>query len=272
MKFEIDDIKRKAIASQIFSKTALLKHVDPNIDGNFKTTLALLNGMCEGEPESLRDRVIATHTKIISLYSMANPFVTPSYALYHFIWGRIYVLAYYFMHKDSLWRQYIFPLMMNLQKSAKIKEEMHAAEKLMDAYFEKQSQYEEALQKTRIATPNTQETGTPQPVDCNLDIIQTMRDINNGKIRYIDVDWELQIKTVLNLCSIMPTKFPYVIWLWGFLGEVSDPTVRMDILGKMQDAAPKCFENQIEVQRFIEDCSCIYKYVCNFGHITTATI
>lgn len=36
MKFEIDDIKRKAIASQIFSKTALLKHIDHNIDGNFK--------------------------------------------------------------------------------------------------------------------------------------------------------------------------------------------------------------------------------------------
>ena len=33
----------------------------------------------------------------------------------------------------------------------------------------------------------------------------------------------------------------------------------MDILGKMQDAAPKCFDNLFEAQKFIEECSCIYR-------------
>ena len=51
MKFEIDDIKRKAIASQVFSKTALLKHIDPNIDGNFKTSFAFLNAMYDRRTE-----------------------------------------------------------------------------------------------------------------------------------------------------------------------------------------------------------------------------
>lgn len=60
MKFEIDDIKRKAITSRVFNKTTLIKHVDINIDGDYKTSLALLNNMCEGPIESLRDRVIAT--------------------------------------------------------------------------------------------------------------------------------------------------------------------------------------------------------------------
>ena len=259
MKFEIDDIKRKAIASQVFSRTALLKHIDPNIDGNFKTSFAFLNGMCEGEPESLRDRVIATHSRIGFLYSGGNPFVTPSYAICHFIWGRIYVWAYYFMHNDSLWQQHILPLMMELQKSAKIKEDMHTAEKLMDAYFEQQRKYEEALQKTPLAVPSSTETSTSQREAHTPDIVQIMQDINNGNIRYVDVDWELQIKTMLKLCSLMPTKFPYVIWLWGLLGEIEDPTIRMDIIGKMQDAAPKCFENPFEAKTFIDDCDCIYK-------------
>ena len=43
MKFEIDDIKKKAITSQVFSKTVLLKHIDPNIDGDYRTSFAFLN-------------------------------------------------------------------------------------------------------------------------------------------------------------------------------------------------------------------------------------
>lgn len=259
MKFEIDDIKRKAITSQVFNKTTLIKHVDINIDGDYKTSLALLNNMCEGSIESLRDRVIATQAQINSKYKMGNVCVNPTFAVSHFIWGRMYVWAYYFMHNDSLWQQHILPLMMELQKSAKIKEDMHTAEKLMDAYFEQQRKYEEALQKTPLAVPSSTETSTPQPKEHTPDIVQIMQDINNGNIRYCDVDWEQQIKTVLKLCSLMPTKYPYVIWLWGFLGEVDDLTVRMDILGKMQDAAPKCFENPFEAQTFIDDCDCIYK-------------
>ena len=261
MKFEIDDIKCKAIASQVFSKTALLKHVDPNIDGNFKTSFAFLNGMCEGEPESLRDRVIATHSRISFLYSGGNPFVTPSYAICHFIWGRIYVWAYYFMHNDSLWQQHILPLIMELQKSAKIKEDMHTAEKLMDAYFEQQRKYEEALQKTPLAAPSSTETSTSQREAHTPDVVQIMQDINNGNIRYSDVDWELQIKTMLKLCSLMPTKFPSVIWLWGLLGEIKDINTRIDILHKMQEVATKCFEDVFQARDFREDCNClIYVY------------
>ena len=257
MKFEIDDIKRKAIASQVFSKTALLKHIDPNIDGNFKTSFAFLNGMCEGEPESLRDRVIATHSKISSLYSGGNPFVNPSYAIYHFLWGRIYVWAYYFMHNDSLWQQHILPLMMDLQKSAKIKEDMHTAEKLLNAYFEQQRQYEEALQKTPLAAPSSTDTSTPQQEEHTPDIVQITQDINKGNIRYTDVDWELQIKTILKLCNLMPTKFPNAIWLWGLLGEIDDINTRIDILHKMQEIATKCFKDLFLASEFIKDCDCI---------------
>lgn len=260
MKFEIDDIKRKAITSQVFNKTTLIKHVDINIDGDYKTSLALLNNMCEGPIESLRDRVIATQAQINSKYKMGNVCVNPTFAVSHFLWGRIYVWAYYFMHNDSLWQQHILPLMMELQKSAKIKEDMHKAEQLLETYFEEQSQYEKAIKESKLSISSTAHADNTQ-TDCMPDIIQTMQDINAGKIAYTDIDWEHQIKTVLKLINLMPTQFPYVIWLWGFLSEIEDPTIRMDILGKMQDAAPKCFDNLNDQQQFVSDCACIYQ-VC----------
>lgn len=261
MKFEIDDIKRKAITSQVFNKTTLIKHVDINIDGDYKTSLALLNNMCEGPIESLRDRVIATQAQINSKYKMGNVCVNPTFAVSHFIWGRIYVWAYYFKHNDSLWQQHILPLMMELQKSAKIKEDMHKAEQLMETYFEEQSQYEKAIKESKSRIPSFAHADNHSQKDCMSDIIQTMQDVNAGTITYTDVDWELQIKTVLKLINLMPTHFSNVLWLWGFLAEIDDINKRIDILHKMQEVATKCFEDLFLASDFIKDCDClIYVY------------
>ena len=260
MDFEIDDIKKKAITSQVFSKTILLKHIDPNIDGDYRTSFAFLNSMCEGEPESLRDRIIASHAKICTSYKMGNAFINPTFAVCHFLWGRIYVWAYYFKHNDSLWQQHILPLMMELQKSAKIKEDMHRAEQLLETYFEEQSQYEKAIKESKSSISSTAHADNTQ-TDCMPDIIQTMQDINAGKIAYTDIDWELQIKTVLKLINLMPTHFSNVIWLWGFLAEIDDINKRIDILHKMQEVATKCFEDLFLASDFIKDCDClIYVY------------
>ena len=261
MKFEIDDIKRKAITSQVFNKTALIKHVDINIDGDYKTSLALLNNMCEGPIESLRDRVIATQAQINSKYKMGNVFVNPTFAVSHFIWGRIYVWAYYFMHEDSLWKQHIFPLMLDLQKSAKIKEDMHTAEKLLEAYFEEQNKYEKAIKESKSRIPSFAHADNNSQTYCMPDIIQTMQDVNAGTITYTDVDWELQIKTILKLINLMPTHFSNVIWLWGLLGEIDDINTRIDILHKMQEVAYNCFDEVLHARDFREDCNClIYVY------------
>ena len=261
MKFEIDDIKRKAITSQVFNKTALIKHVDINIDGDYKTSLALLNNMCEGPIESLRDRVIATQAQINSKYKMGNVCVNPTFAVSHFIWGRIYVWAYYFMHEDSLWKQHIFPLMLDLQKSAKIKEDMHTAEKLLEAYFEEQNKYEKAIKESKSRIPSFAHADNNSQTYCMPDIIQTMQDVNAETITYTDVDWELQIKTILKLINLMPTHFSNVIWLWGLLGEIDDINTRIDILHKMQEVAYNCFDEVLHARDFREDCNClIYVY------------
>ena len=261
MKFEIDDIKRKAITSQVFNKTALIKHVDINIDGDYKTSFALLNNMCEGSIESLRDRVIATHSKISVTYRMGNACVNPTFAVSHFIWGRIYVWAYYFKHNDALWKQHILPLMIELQKSAKIKEDMHTAEKLLEAYFEEQNKYEKAIIESNSNIPPIAQADRTTQKECMPDVIQNVQDINAGKIAYTDVDWGLQIKTVLKLINLMPTKFPNVIWLWGLLGEIDDINTRIDILHKMQEIAYNCFDEVLHARDFREDCNClIYVY------------
>lgn len=261
MKFEIDDVKKKAIASQVFSKTILLKHIDPNIDGDYRTSFAFLNSMYEGEPESLRDRIIVYHAKICTSYRMGNAFVNPTFAVCHFLWGRIYVWAYYFMHNDSLWQQHILPLMMELQKSAKIKEDMHKAEQLMETYFEEQSQYEKAIKESKSSIPAIAQAEHTTQTDCMPDIIQTMQDINAGTVTYTDVDWELQIKTVLKLINLMPTHFSNVIWLWGLLGQIDDINKRIDILHKMQEVAYNCFEEVLHAMDFRKDCDClIYVY------------
>ena len=119
--------------------------------------------------------------------------------------------------------------------------------------------HKEVLQPTAIEPQEPVEQQTSEEKEELPDVLQIMQAINKGELHYSNVDWVLQIKTMLQLCSMMPTKFPYVMWLWGLLGAIDDPTTRMDILGKMQSAAPDCFEDLNERQLFISDCSCIYQ-------------
>lgn len=193
------------------------------------------------------DVLAVTQAEIISEYGKALPNVTPTIYYSNIMWEYVYILLYYAHYGEQLWIDTIMPKMWKMQKNAVIRDEMKKGEEYVDEYISARRDFNE---KKRAAS--LQAETVP-------DVVQIMRDINAGKIRYIEVDWEQQIKAVLKLCKLMPTKFPYVIWLWGLLGEIEDPTIRMDIIGKMQSAAPKCFDDQFEAQRFIEECTCIYQ-------------
>lgn len=193
------------------------------------------------------DVLAVTQAEIISEYGKALPNVTPTIYYSNIMWEYVYILLYYAHYGEQLWIDTIMPKMWKMQKNAVIRDEMKKGEEYVDEYISARRDFNE---KKRAAS--LQAETVP-------DVVQIMRDINAGKIRYIEVDWEQQIKAVLKLCKLMPTKFPYVIWLWGLLGEIEDPTIRMDIIDKMQSAAPKCFDDQFEAQRFIEECTCIYQ-------------
>ena len=145
--------------------------------------------------------------------------------------------------------------MLSMIKNTSIVKAVNESIVLIDNYY---SDVEAIKQK------KTQKTSlTPQLKSNNHmpDVIQTMQDINNGKTLYTDIDWELQIKTVLKLINLMPTKFPNVIWLWGLLGEIDDINTRIDILHKMQEIAYNCFDEVLHARDFREDCDClIYVY------------
>ena len=185
--------------------------------------------------------------EIIADYGKALPNVTPAIYYSNLIWEFVYILLCYSHFEEPLWVETILPRMWRMQKNAVVRDEMKKGEEFVNEYISARRDFNEKKYAASLKAETVP------------DVVQIMRDINTGKIRYAEIDWEQQIKAVLKLCKLMPTKFPYVIWLWGLLGEIDDPTIRMDILGKMQDAAPKCFDNQFEAQRFIEECSCIYR-------------
>ena len=84
--------------------------------------------------------------------------------------------------------------------------------------------------------------------------------INNGEITNLgEVNWAKEIVQMADLCKLMPYHYPFILWLWGILGLIEDPTKRMDVLGKMQDVAPNCFKTQDEVQEFVRDCDSLVK-------------
>lgn len=171
------------------------------------------------------DVLAVTQAEIISEYGKALPNVTPTIYYSNIMWEYVYILLYYAHYGEQLWIDTIMPKMWKLQKNAVIRDEMKKGEEYVDQYINARKDLKE---KIRF---NTVQQDTPP------DIIQVMQDINNGKILYTDIDWEQQIKTVLKLINIMPTKFPNVIWLWGLLGEIDDINTRIDILHKMQEVA-----------------------------------
>lgn len=165
------------------------------------------------------------------------------------MWEYVYILLYYAHYGKQLWKDTILPNMWKMQKNAVIRDEMKKGEEYVDQYVNARKDL-----KGKIRS-NTIQPDTPP------DIIQVMQDINNGKMAYTDIDWELQIKTVLKLINLMPTHFSNVIWLWGLLAEIDDINIRIDILHKMQEVAYICFDEVLLARDFREDCNClIYVY------------
>lgn len=191
------------------------------------------------------DMLAVTQSEIISNHGKALPGTSPTMYYSNIMWEYVYILLYYAHYGEQLWIDTILPKMWKMQKNAVIRDEMRKGEQYVDQYINARKELKE-----KISSNNIQSESVP-------DTIQIMQDINKGNIRYTDVDWELQIKTMLKLCSLMPTTFPSVIWLWGLLGEIDDINTRINILHKMQEVATKCFEDLFQASDFIKDCDCI---------------
>lgn len=259
----LDPSKYQRIYSIALDKSPWLNTSDTDIDDEGTVSFFVLSNIIyNDDDDDIIGRIIEAYSKIRDANQGRSVHVSVKGQRYlvsftDMIWGRMCVIAYYFYHADPIWKDMGgHDKMLSMIKNTSILKAVNDSIVLIDNYY---SDVEAIKQKK---AQNTSLTPQPIPNNNNMpDVVQTMQDINAGKIAYTDVDWKLQIKTVLKLINLMPTQFPYVIWLWGFLSEIEDPTIRMDILGKMQDAAPKCFDNLNDQQQFVSDCACIYQ-VC----------
>ena len=241
-----------------------LRHVSA-IDINGKDSFKHLQDIIESTKPMIKTLCLV-HDDVERTYRNVTNVMTNSKKIleYHFIWARMILEFYYFYHDSKEEALKIVNHMLSFEGYEYVKEAVRAGIKLIDNYYE--SEWKETIPDT----PRTQKSQcvvaqeiVPQQTASEScpDILQLMQDINSGKIRYTNVNWEVQLKQLLFLCRLMPKKFPDVILVWGIIGILDDPTTKMDIIGKLQDAAPKCFDSPFDAQAFIDDCSCVYR-VC----------
>ena len=253
----LDPSKYQRIYSIALEKSPWLNTSDTDIDNEGSVSFFVLSNVIYDDDDDIIGRIIEAYSKLREANQGRSVHVSVrgqryAVSLTELLWGRMCVIAYYFYHADPLWKDMGgHDKMVSMIKNTSILKAVNESIILIDNYY---SDVETIKQKKAQQT-----SPVPQPISNNKapDIVQIMQDINNGNIRYIDVDWELQIKTMLKLCSLMPTKFPYVIWLWGLLGEIDEINTRIDILHKMQEVATKCFDDLFQASDFIKDCDCI---------------
>lgn len=178
---------------------------------------------------------------------------------FHFMWARMALEFYYFYHDDKENALKIVEDMLSYEGFGYIKEAVKHGLRLIDVYYEKE------LNEKLLATPApislqstpTQVTSQQPAAEPIPDLIQIIQDIDSGKKRWCDVDWEPQLKDILALSLLMPVKYPYILVLWGILGEIKSPSTRNDVLNRLIDVAPNCFASVPEKSKFIEDCHCL---------------
>lgn len=86
-----------------------------------------------------------------------------------------------------------------------------------------------------------------------------MKKINQGERNIRQVDWVTFLSDLVKAFRIMKTPVSSIGWAWALIGEIDEPTKRMDVLGLWQDAAPKCFPTKEESDEFIAHCDCLVR-------------
>jgi len=93
-------------------KTTFLKHIPEGIDDCGYLSFKTLSEIITGDDTLIYKRIIMAHSQLskISLgsqqfYRNSNPYMMKNSAI---VWGRMYIIAYYFYHDDLMWKKQIF--------------------------------------------------------------------------------------------------------------------------------------------------------------------
>ena len=277
---KIDKSEYKFIDLEFIQRTNL-RYAPANIDPVGERSLKHLQNIIDSNMPMIKT-ICLEHAAVKEAYRAITEIQVDGSRIreFHFVWGRVILEFYYFYHDTKEEALKIVDKMLFYEGVVFIKEAVQVGLKLIDRYFESEwtEQIPATTPKQNIKMPKTimervheetiklfteeEKPAPPKPAPEPLpDILRIMQDINSGTLRYDKVNWELQLKNLIFLCRLMPKKFPHVILIWGILAPLDDPTIKMDIIGQLQDAAPKCFNSPNDAQDFINDCDCIYR-VC----------
>lgn len=273
---KIDKSEYKFIDLEFIQRTNL-RYAPASIDPDGERSLKHLQNIVDSKLPMIKT-ICLEHAAVKEAYRTITETQTNGTRIreFHFVWGRVILEFYYFYHDTKEEALKIVDRMLFYEGVVFIKEAVRSGIKLIDQYYE--TEWVETIPDTprvkkpqNIITNMRQETialfadeiqTQQQPkFNQNPDILQVMQDINAGKINYTDVDWEFHLKHLLFLCRLMPKKFPDVILVWGIVSILDDPSKKMDVIGKLRDVAPTCFESSSDAKGFIDDCMCIYN-VC----------
>ena len=249
-KITFDALEFASFYQEVLFKSSFIKHFLPQkIDFDKALYYANLISMCP--TERVIDIFSSVYCEIKEAYGrpIAGT-MSPQIYLYNIMWEYVYIILYYAYYGEKIWMNNLLPAMWEKQQINKLRDEMINAHKSVMEYITIRKDI-----KSKIETEKQQ----PEP---DLDIIQIMQGINSGKIDFVQVDWVAQIKEVLRLCTYMSRNYPRILWLWYFINHIDEPTKRMDVLCKIRDAAPKCFDSASDVRDFQEDCQSLY-HICN---------
>ena len=73
-------------------------------------------------------------------------------------------------------------------------------------------------------------------------MLLVMQEINSGTKKVEDVDWKLELTNMMEFWNHIPAKIPTILWMWGMLGIIKDPEVRLSILENISSKYYICYK------------------------------
>lgn len=185
MKFsELTEEKCLAIKLDVLNRTSYLKLGEKQgIDTNSNVSLQYVKDFLEMQESELADSIVAAYDKIKGSFRDVIPGTNPSLSKYQILWGRIYIWIYLFKKDDLLWKEFLFPLMIDRRVNRAILEDIELAKSHVDTYIDRQNKITELLStrdkdQSIITGHTTTEKTSPQsqkPIREELDNIFTYK-------------------------------------------------------------------------------------------------
>jgi len=147
-KIEIDELERNAFAVEVIRPLRLLKcwtHDNITIMTKAIEHVKLITQY----PEDRLMDVIASHREFLRRNNRAEiPNTSPALYMSNLTWEAIYILCYYLFKDIKVWKEQVFPRMIELEPQQRVRDEMKQGEQLVNEFIARRKRLKEALAST----------------------------------------------------------------------------------------------------------------------------